>query len=393
MNRSPTSRIINRLTLPLLLALLLLAQTREAEAQATKKGFLELDGVIRAELLTRAPWAALGPGGQLFVAQPVDLSVPVFDSAGNLVRRIGREGEGPGEFLRISGIGFLGDTLWVADRRLLRVTFFLGDQIWTEPLRVVQAGPWLSPGVPRSFFSDGAALAWPTAVSEDIAQGRVSSLPVVRLERDGRSRTLAMLDVSNSEWAVYVRDWRGYSAQPFSDAPLLRAAGDGRGFYIVDRRPSVGFGVSFFSELGDTLWHREFQAERAEITRTEVDSIVTRRAQSLPRQLFGPVASVKRPLREALFLPERRRAVARADGALDGSLWVRMERGDRACWWVINQQGRLEGSLALPPQNDPAGLLVATDSLLWLRRWTDLDLEYIERYRVEWRNGSQDELC
>jgi hypothetical protein len=45
------------------------------------------------------------------------------DARGN-VRVVGRRGAGPGEFNSVGQLGWLGDTVWVSDGRLPRVTFF-----------------------------------------------------------------------------------------------------------------------------------------------------------------------------------------------------------------------------------------------------------------------------
>jgi hypothetical protein len=68
------------------------------------------------DLATGMP--AVASDGHIVV--PLDDSpagaVGVFDSAGRLVRRVGRAGDGPGEFRSVQSIGLgLGDSLWVID--------------------------------------------------------------------------------------------------------------------------------------------------------------------------------------------------------------------------------------------------------------------------------------
>ncbi len=60
----------------------------------------------------------------LYVSQPEEHAILVLDQRGRQVRRIGRPGEGPGEFKSIATMGFKGDTLWVHDGVLRRITFF-----------------------------------------------------------------------------------------------------------------------------------------------------------------------------------------------------------------------------------------------------------------------------
>ena len=52
----------------------------------------------------------------------------VFDSSGRITHRIGRRGEGPGEFSRVTGIAFgEADSVFVFDRPLQRVTVYTSD--------------------------------------------------------------------------------------------------------------------------------------------------------------------------------------------------------------------------------------------------------------------------
>ncbi len=58
---------------------------------------------------------AVDDDGSMYVSDRADDNVRVFDRAGNLVRRIGRKGKGPGEFIAPKQLAITGDTLFVAD--------------------------------------------------------------------------------------------------------------------------------------------------------------------------------------------------------------------------------------------------------------------------------------
>lgn len=62
---------------------------------------------------------------RVYIADALQQSVLVFDSSGVFVRSLGREGEGPGEFLWPSGITLQHDsTVWVLDRANQRYTAY-----------------------------------------------------------------------------------------------------------------------------------------------------------------------------------------------------------------------------------------------------------------------------
>jgi hypothetical protein len=68
---------------------------------------------------------ALGPANRLYVADDLSHDVRVFDADGQLVRVIGRKGQGPGEF-ELPWVVAVddADTLMVWDQRLMRVSVF-----------------------------------------------------------------------------------------------------------------------------------------------------------------------------------------------------------------------------------------------------------------------------
>jgi hypothetical protein len=77
------------------------------------------------------------PTGHIAVADRRSRAVQVYDPMGQLVRKLGREGEGPGEFRRLYDLFVAGDTLIVFDSSLLRLTRYLatGTLVGTQPVR------------------------------------------------------------------------------------------------------------------------------------------------------------------------------------------------------------------------------------------------------------------
>jgi len=72
---------------------------------------------------------AVGPDHQLYISQPEHGDVVVLTPEGDLVRRIGRAGDGPGEFRSPGTVGWHGDTLWVTDAVSRRITWFHGGEL------------------------------------------------------------------------------------------------------------------------------------------------------------------------------------------------------------------------------------------------------------------------
>lgn len=92
---------------------------REVEVAAQ---FGAIDHPVHA--FSRIGGLAVGPDCYVHGSQPQHREVMVFTPEGDLVRRIGREGDGPGEFRSPGTVGWHGDTLWVIDAVSQRITWF-----------------------------------------------------------------------------------------------------------------------------------------------------------------------------------------------------------------------------------------------------------------------------
>src|SRR3954464_7919991 len=65
----------------------------------------------------------VGPRGQIVVPISNDQQLRIYDATGKKTATFGRKGSGPGEFRRATWFGWTGDTLWVYDTDLRRVTY------------------------------------------------------------------------------------------------------------------------------------------------------------------------------------------------------------------------------------------------------------------------------
>jgi hypothetical protein len=84
-------------------------------------------------------WGALLPGGEIAMTDITAQDVRIFGPDGRVSRQLGRDGEGPGEFRRLSTTLLQGDTLLIFDASVRRVTRYLtdGTLLDMEPFRPV----------------------------------------------------------------------------------------------------------------------------------------------------------------------------------------------------------------------------------------------------------------
>lgn len=68
--------------------------------------------------------AEVSKAGKIYLADPLTHCVPVFNSKGNLIKQIGRQGKGPGEFILPMRLDLYDKTVFVADLGTSRVSLF-----------------------------------------------------------------------------------------------------------------------------------------------------------------------------------------------------------------------------------------------------------------------------
>ena len=82
------------------------------------------------------------PNGAIAVADRQTPTIRIYDDKGRLIGKLGRRGEGPGEFRRITELFAAGDTLTAFDSNLLRLTHYRagGALLGTQPVRTAGGG-------------------------------------------------------------------------------------------------------------------------------------------------------------------------------------------------------------------------------------------------------------
>lgn len=93
------------------------------------------------DMLSRPMLYMVDKEGRIFVSDMQDQAIKVFDTNGDFIQTIGRQGEGPGEFASVGRMTFLPDgRLMVTDSRMNRLSLFdregtyIDSLHWTERL-------------------------------------------------------------------------------------------------------------------------------------------------------------------------------------------------------------------------------------------------------------------
>jgi hypothetical protein len=315
--------------------------------------------------------------GRIVVANAGTHEVRVYNSNGEFERRIGRRGDGPGEFQRLRVVARLpGDTLVAFDLREHRVSLIDPEGQLVDAY-VVQ----LPAGAPEllGVFSDGSVLMRGTTGLTADRSVPTTGVHEVRgdVYRIGRGNRLVGSFGPFPGAEVYVRV--GGTPEYAEGARALgiepRVAVAGEEFYFGS---TVRYDISKYDENGGL----------SKIVRRSVDPMLVEAAD---RDAFiRSVVEEQDPrLKEyfedwyaAMPFPESFPAHAEMLVDSEGYLWVReypSPRGDQTTWRVFDESGAMLGTVETPD-----GLTVreiGSDYVLGTAR-DDLDVEQVLLYRL-----------
>ena len=382
----------------------------------------QLDEVLRigslesTDLVRGVLDLAIGPDSALYVAQVMVPAVTVFSLDGRVLRRIGRAGQGPGDFqLAAFGVGWIGDTLWIADDHRIQL-FTTNERVPEEVIQFAlpmpEEGTRLTPG---RMLADGTLVAGRRSITDWRAWLTASSLPLRRLSRSGEILdTIAIVDWSSSAVEYEADPGRPWLAiHPLKDLPpfgqneyLTTLKPDGSAVVQIGRVHESGtpptFDILVISISGDTLVQRAVEYEPREVT----SAMESRLADEFAAMVVGDHISPflrgstsetirerrRRAVRRAFRVPEYHPPVRQVVAGTDGTIWLLREmREDRVdVWEIYDSDGTLEGTVEVGqgrsspvPWSPRLGIALASRDEVWGTTLDEYEVPYIHRYRVD----------
>ena len=362
--------------------------------------------------------------GNVYVVESLLAEIRVYTPEGELLRRIGRRGEGPGEFQGPPRFGVMGDTVWAIDLQANRITLFdrSGALLSTGAIQPVMVPIPSGMGhvLPLRMRADGLFTSHLLRVSfaqDAPAVDPTDSIPVpmVLFHANG-----TVADTIGWAGRPPPRMWRPPAEQP-SEPELVEVAGRrffaptppttlpswlplADGYVLVETPLPTGIDDAAFSVTriglhGDTLYHRTFHYAPVRYTPEDLDSIAAWAARGDPRgmSIFVPgrpppddweVIAVR--LRAAMDFPEWRLPLDFPRLGADEGVWMRWtDQGspETRTWLVLDPQGDPRGRLELPAGHD---VRWSRGDTIWAVDTDDLGVPWLVRLRVRRDTGSLD---
>jgi hypothetical protein len=376
-------------------SLVLVEELRVGSLENPDLGFTSI-GPIRVE-----------PSGEMFVQESGDQQIRLYGPDGQLIRKYGREGDGPGEFRTIYGFGLLGDTLWVSDGRLRRLTLFdrSGTLLHTVSGSVeVPLAPADTPGFgrrvitvfPNSLGPNGEFIGLPSVVRYPNLPDSIVDLPHVLFGADGEVLDTVELVPTVVSFPSRIltfpsRDGRGRTSSslriepPATDSgrygPEAIAEGDSVTLsWAVAGSPPLGTVELTRTRAGQEVFRTRVRYTPRPVDPAYLDSIANARPRGLQ---LAPAdsAELAETARSILQMPPHHQPVFGWYVRGNGTSWTRLDEieADVDRWLVVAPDGDVRGVAALPAR---AQVRWHDDERVWVVERDEFDVSWLVRYRL-----------
>jgi len=349
--------------------------------------------------LTRIEQILAVRDGSIYVIDSQSHEILIFDDWGRHARSLGREGRGPGEFLRPWRIGLLGRRLWVIDGSWRVSTFDPNGALVNvdRPLRNASLTGEAISTAAYAVLADGAVLVLEEPVS---APGRYRLL---RLSPDdGALDNLGVLFASDRYVAVPlpVQDRGELNLRnKFAHSDMLAVSPTGDRVIVVERpEPEAASGalyrLRFMGPTGVVVWVVEVPYQPEPLTERDFDRWIEGHGalrQMTQMGLFPSMAAAERAMRAALDAPAFWPPIPNLGRGIleeailvsqEGEVWVQRWERDEAngTRWDVIAEGR--GRVATAEVPPGLRLLAVAGDRAWGVELDEYDVPTIIRYRI-----------
>lgn len=350
----------------------------------------EPDLIIAAEgpgfALTEVRSAHLDRDDRLFVTQPLDGIVRVFNRDGQFVEEIGRPGEGPGEFRYPDQIGSDADRIWVTDLMQRRLHLFDKDGAYLESAAAAQIPPIEGADgllvMPLGMAHDGALIVEANVLDRATIDSEFDSATIFRQEEDDL-RKLVSFSVRFRAWRFDLPGGQEFvGPNPVSLHTLHALRPDGSAIILLERsngeRPRVRI-VDTQTGSASTLLLRYDPIDASSALRRQViDATVDMFMQ------FGipglSEAQLRERVRNGLDFPNHLAPVTAIVVSTDNTMWIRQFEPPEAAttrWSAYAPDGTYRSTLSLP---SAARMIAANSEVVWTVEESD-GFPILVRYR------------
>jgi hypothetical protein len=317
---------------------------------------------------------AVGERHALFIIDARKDAIWYMAPADRSPRRIGRRGNGPGEYQRITALGLLGDTLWVSDDGTRRISLMSrsGTQYTRSFAFSGATSDRTTMAMPLALTPDGKAISAMLAAAPSSALGLSTSDPIARVARAGASTwdTLMLIERRHQVYEVAIGSGRMTGTQPMSDGTLWAVSRNGQYAVKVDREddapPVRGTLVTLFSTAGKRVYQKALPRAGTVVRDADFEAVVRREAAVFRRATKprGMPEISESALRRVLYRPRYVVPFTGVIAADDGSVILRGNdwNTDTVTHTWLTSSGAVRGRFTTPPNQH---VRAVRDDVVW----------------------------
>lgn len=306
---------------------------------------------------------AADDAGRIYVADHQSNDIRVFDATGSSVGRIGRKGEGPGEFRFLAGVAWQREDgiLWAMDPVRHRLIAFDSTGALLHENR---HGDFTFATIPWTGKTDANRFLFDERRKDVLVRHR--TLPTGEVVA---SDTLRLPPVETNTYATESEGVTALSSVPMSPYRVWTAAPDGNAWLAV----TSSYEMHEVTFAGDTVRTVKLLRSASPLEGEERDSIAA--ASRIP----------------ARRLPRRKPVFRSLNSGPDGQLWVEVGAGEVARRWDVFDRsgyylGRVESPIGL--QRSTARLVVGAGTVIGVVE-DEVGVQHVVRFRVPERFGPE----
>lgn len=309
----------------------------------------------------------IGSDGSLYVLESSAGEIRVFSEAGEYVRTIGRQGDGPGEFRRPGALGVREDTLWVHDGRAQKLELFTTDGLHVRSLIYSELTGRISP---LGRFDSGRFLVQPAS-----SYGASSTHREARqfLLVDLAARQVDTLHIGHTEhlWmqltGVTESGVNFVGANPLAREDRARVEPSGRFGVILDQTTgrdgsNERFDLVKVDTAADVIWRKRYELRFTQNVESVIEQVIEETVRTAKLSMPD---EIRQNFRERVYRDELRKAllsvgdraglVERMLMDREGRIWLKASRatvsndsstGD--VWYVLDSEGEPIGIVSFP---------------------------------------------
>ncbi len=318
-------------------------------------------------------------GTTIYVSDRLAKEIMAFGPDGEILRRFGRRGGGPGELRHMFPVGIQWqdpNRIWVGEPPSLFLFDSLGSSV-ARPATLPWSWPWRGQtdtlGSLYTEFTETGQVELRGQVSLDIrSRNVVRHTPA--WPRSGEDTgeielpdTLSLPILESPTRTL--RRGGNYEIRQLPMRPeILWAASPNGAIWVVN---TAEYRLNEVTFTGDTVRTIEVDRPRTQLRENERDSLAAASGFAVSE------------------IPRYRPMMDRLDMAPDGWIWVRRSVRDGLEWDIFDACGRFAGTVSppMPLDRNPMQLLRGGDLLAVTRN--QLDVEFVVRLRLEQTDGTE----